>query len=170
MKRCVKYAHSFRVVDLICRSKSRCFCLDLLNNLNCGLNCSWHIPCYVLAIPLVSTEAAGEHPHPLLKNFMKHTVTALLAASFCAFGMMAVAEKVTPSGSHEYGETMSRLILREQCTLSGLVLETKRGIAITTNRGTFLLKGVEIDTLVGKNVRVTGVIRDESIFAVKIDS
>ncbi|GAB6190822.1 hypothetical protein [Desulfocastanea catecholica] len=101
---------------------------------------------------------------------MKHTVIALLAASFCAFGMMAVAEKVTPSDSHEYGETMSRLILREQCILSGLVLETKRGIAITTNRGTFLLKGVEIDTLVGKNVRVTGVIRDEAIFAVKIDS
>lgn len=104
------------------------------------------------------------------KNSMKHTVTALLAASFCAFGMMAVAEKVTPSDSREYGETMSHLILREQCILSGLVLETKRGIAITTNRGTFLLKGVEIDTLVGKNVRVTGVIRDESIFAVKIDS
>lgn len=101
---------------------------------------------------------------------MKHTVTVLLAASFCAFGMMAVAEKVTPSDSQEYGETMSHLILSEQCSLSGLVLETKRGIAITTNRGTFLLKGVELDNVVGKNVRVTGVIRDESIFAVKIDS
>jgi hypothetical protein len=101
---------------------------------------------------------------------MKHTAIALFAASFCAFGMMALAEKVTSSDSREYGETMSRLILREQCILSGLVLETKRGISITTNRGTFLLKGVELDTLVGKNVRVTGVIRDESIFAVKIDS
>jgi hypothetical protein len=65
---------------------------------------------------------------------------------------------------------MSRLILNEQCVLSGLVLETKRGIAITTNRGTFLLKGIKTGALVGKNVRVTGVIRDESIFAVKIDS
>jgi len=101
---------------------------------------------------------------------MKHIVTALFAASFCAFGMMAVAEKATLSDSREYGETMSHLILREQCIVSGLVLETKKGIAITTNRGTFLLKGIELGTFVGKNVRVTGVIRDESIFAVKIDS
>ncbi len=63
---------------------------------------------------------------------------------------------------------MSRLIFHEQSVLSGLVLETDRGIAITTNRGTFLLKGVEPRALVGKNVRVTGVIRDQSIFAVKI--
>lgn len=101
---------------------------------------------------------------------MKHTVTVLLVASVCAFGMMAVAEKVTPSDTREYGETMSRLIMHEQSVFSGLVLETKRGIAITTNRGTFLLKGVEMSALVGKNVRVTGVIRDESIFAMKIDS
>jgi len=100
---------------------------------------------------------------------MKHTVTTLLVASLCAFGMMAVAERVTSSDSREYGETMSHLILREQCIFSGLVLETKRGIAITTNRGTFLLIGKEIGAFVGKNVRVTGVIRDELIFAVKID-
>jgi hypothetical protein len=101
---------------------------------------------------------------------MKYTVTALFVASLCAFGMMAVAERVTSSDSREYGETMSHLILSEQCVFSGLVLETKRGIAITTNRGTFLLRGKEIGAFVGKNVRVTGVIRDESIFAVKIDT
>jgi uncharacterized membrane protein YgdD (TMEM256/DUF423 family) len=101
---------------------------------------------------------------------MKHIVTALLVASLCAFGMMSVAEKVGPSDSQEYGETMSRLIFHEQSIFAGLVLETNRGIAITTNRGTFLLKGVGLGALVGKNVRVTGVIRDESIFAVKIDS
>jgi hypothetical protein len=100
---------------------------------------------------------------------MKHTVAVLVMTSVCAFGMMAVAENVTPSDSREYDETMSRLILHEQCVFSGLVFETERGIAITTNRGTFLLKGVEMGALVGKNVRVTGVIRDESIFAVKID-
>ena len=101
---------------------------------------------------------------------MKHTVTVLLVASVCAFGMMAAAEKVTSPDTREYGETMSRLIMHEQSVFSGLVLETQRGIAITTNRGTFLLKGVEMSALVGKNVRVTGVIRDQSIFAVKIDS
>ncbi len=100
---------------------------------------------------------------------MKHIATVLLVASLCAFGMMAVAEKIIPSDSREYGDTMSRLILSEQSIFSGLVLETKRGIAITTNRGTFLLKGIELETLVGKNVRVTGVIKDESIFAVKVN-
>ncbi len=100
---------------------------------------------------------------------MKHIVFALLVASLCTLGMMAVAEKVDPSDSGEYGETMSRLILREQCVFSGLIFETKRGIAITTNRGTFLLKGIALGALVGQNVRVTGVIRDESIFALRIN-
>ena len=112
-----------------------------------------------------------EHSPPFLRknNPMKHIATVLLVASLCAFGMLAVAEKVVPSDSREYGDTMSRLILREQSVFSGLVLETKRGIAITTNRGTFLLKGIEMGDLVGKNVRVTGVIKDESIFAVKVN-
>ena len=101
---------------------------------------------------------------------MKHIVTALFVASLCAFGMMAVAEKIGPPDSQEYGETMSHLIFHEQSVFSGLVLETNRGIAITTNRGTFLLKGVGLAALVGKNVRVTGVIKDETIFAVKIVS
>ena len=101
---------------------------------------------------------------------MKHIVTALLVASLCAFGMMAVAEKVGPSDSREYGETMSRLIFHEQSVFSGLVLETNRGIAITTNRGTFLLKGKEPAAFVGKNVRVTGVIKDQAIYAVKINN
>jgi len=101
---------------------------------------------------------------------MKHIVTALLVASLCAFGMMAVAEKVDSSDSREYGETMSQLILHEPAVFSGLVLETNRGLAITTNRGTFLLKGLSLGGLVGKNVRVTGVIKNDTIFAVKVDS
>jgi hypothetical protein len=101
--------------------------------------------------------------------FMRHIITVLLIASLCAFGMMAVAEKTGPTGSHEYGESMSRLIFQEQSVLSGLVIETDRGISLTTNRGTFLLKGGDPRTFVGKNVRVTGVIREKSIFAVKIN-
>jgi hypothetical protein len=99
---------------------------------------------------------------------MKHIVTALLIASLCAFGLMAVAEKAETPGSSEYGETMSHLILHERSVFSGLILETNRGTAITTNRGTFLLKGLDLRELVGNNVRVTGVIRDGSIFALKI--
>lgn len=100
---------------------------------------------------------------------MKHIVTVLLVASLCAFTMMAVAEKLNSSGSKEYGETLSHLILQEQSVFSGLVLKTNRGIGITTNRGTFLLKGIDLGEYVGKNVQVSGVMRDVSIFVLKID-
>ncbi len=99
---------------------------------------------------------------------MKYIVTVLFVASLCAFGMIAVAEKSDSADSREYGDTMSHLIFHEQSVFSGLIIETKRGLAITTNRGTFLLKGVKVAEFVGQNVRVTGVIKDESIFAVKI--
>ncbi len=102
--------------------------------------------------------------------FMRHIITVLLIASLCAFGMMAVAEKTGPTSSHEYGESMSRLIFQEQSVLSGLVHKTNRGIALATSRGTFLLKGSDPTALVGQNVRVTGVIREQSIFALKINN
>jgi hypothetical protein len=99
---------------------------------------------------------------------MKHIITALLVASLCAIGMMAVAEKDNSADSKEYGETLSQLIIHEQSVFSGLIITTNRGLAITTNRGTFLLKGVGLGEFVGQNVRVTGMMKDESIFAVKI--
>lgn len=99
---------------------------------------------------------------------MQHTVIALLAASLCAFGLMAAAEKTDTFDSNEYGESLSHLILHEPSVFSGLVFETNRGTAITTNRGTFLLKGIDLKDFVGKNVRVSGVIRDRAIFALKI--
>ncbi len=83
--------------------------------------------------------------------------------------MMVAAERIDPSDAGKCGETMSHLIAHEQCVFSGLVLKTNRGVAITTNRGTFLVKGIEIGDLVGQNVRVAGVIKDESIFAVGIN-
>lgn len=83
--------------------------------------------------------------------------------------MLAVAEKVDSPTIASYGESMSQLILREKGVFTGLVLKTKQGIGITTNRGTFLLKGAGLEGLIGKNVRVTGVIRDKAIFAVKVD-
>jgi len=100
---------------------------------------------------------------------MIHIVTVLLVASLCAFGMVAAATKSNSPATGEYGETMSHLILQERSVLSGLVLETKQGLSITTNRGTFLLKGANLSGFVGKNVWVSGVIRDQSIFAVRVD-
>lgn len=69
-----------------------------------------------------------------------------------------------------YGESLSHLILNEQVTFSGPVFRSAGGISINTQRGTFLLKGTTGDVLVGKNVRVSGVVRGKSIFAVSVTS
>lgn len=100
---------------------------------------------------------------------MKHIVTVLLVASLCAFGMVATATKVTSTGQGEYGETMSHIILQQPLTFSGHVFETESGPVMAMNQGTFLLRGVDLDGMVGKNIQVTGVIRGQSIFAVKVD-
>lgn len=100
---------------------------------------------------------------------MKYIVLSLLSASFISFAMVAVGNKVHDPSNQSYEDGLSQLILNQQIIVSGLVFKSERGTAITTNRGTFLLKGVAGELLVGKNIRVTGVIRGESLFAVKID-
>lgn len=99
---------------------------------------------------------------------MKHIVTVLLISSLCAVGMLAIAENVESDGQREYGESMSRMILQERTVFSGLVDVTDEGIIITTNRGTYYLKGADLEEFVGKNVRVTGVVRNGSIYTLKI--
>lgn len=100
---------------------------------------------------------------------MKHIVTCLLLASFGAMGMVAVAAKSDGvSTSHGYGEPFSQMIMQQESMFSGLVFQGENGIAITTNRGTFLLKGEGIEPLVGKKIRVKGIIRGESLLAVQV--
>lgn len=99
---------------------------------------------------------------------MKHIVTVLLFASLCAVGMLAIAENVESDAPREYGDTMSHIILQERSVFSGLVDETDEGVVITTNRGTYYLKGADLEEFVGKNVRVTGVVRNGSIYTLKI--
>lgn len=100
---------------------------------------------------------------------MKYIVLSLFFASLCSFGMVTASGKASVDNGEMYGQTLSHLLLGRQSVVSGFVFESERGIAITTNRGTFLLKGAAGEMLVGKNVWVTGVIRGESIFAVKIE-
>ncbi|PHR26182.1 MAG: hypothetical protein COA36_12895 [Desulfotalea sp.] len=99
---------------------------------------------------------------------MKHIVTCLLLASFGAMGMVAVAAKSDGVSSQDYGEPLSNLIMLQQSMFSGLVFEGEHGLSITTNRGTFLLKGEGVNLLVGKKIRVKGVIRGESLLAVQV--
>lgn len=99
---------------------------------------------------------------------MKHIVTCLLLASFGAMGMVAVAAKSDGVTPQNYGEPLSKLLMQQKCMFSGLVFKGKNGIAITTNRGTFLLKGEGLESLVGKKIRVKGVIRGETLLAVDV--
>ena len=99
---------------------------------------------------------------------MKHIVTCLLLASFGAMGMVAVAARIEGASTQNYGEPLSQLLLQQESVFSGFVFQGQNGIAITTNRGTFLLKGEGIEPLVGKRIRVRGVIRGESLLAVQV--
>lgn len=99
---------------------------------------------------------------------MKHVVTILLVASIGACSMIALAERNHSFSSEEYGDTMSHLVLRQNSVLWGLVIETSRGVAITSNRGTLLLKGMKTEKMIGETVKVTGVIRGDSFYALKI--
>jgi len=97
------------------------------------------------------------------------TVLCLLLVSIAVFS--ATAKKIAPTAypDSEIGKSMSQLIMHERSMFSGRVLETEEGVAISTNRGTFLLKGADLRELVGKKVLVTGVMREGAILAVKID-
>ncbi len=97
----------------------------------------------------------------------KITVASLLSLLLVLHS--AIAQKVVPTAYPEMGRSFSQIIIHERSMFSGLVLKTDEGIAITTNRGTFLLRGADLEELVGKNVLVTGVMRGGAIFAVKID-
>lgn len=99
---------------------------------------------------------------------MRHVVAILFVASLGACAMVAFAATHENTYSQEYGKTMSQLVLNQTSVISGLVIETQRGLAITSNRGTLLLKGLNISKFVGENVKVTGVIRGESFFAVRV--
>lgn len=99
---------------------------------------------------------------------MKHVVTILLIASIGACSMIAFAERRQSNYSGEYGDTMSHLVLPQKSVLWGLIIETKRGVAITSNRGTLLLKGTNIESMLGETVKVTGVIQGDSFFALRV--
>jgi hypothetical protein len=99
---------------------------------------------------------------------MKHIVTCLLLASLGAMGMVAVAAKLDGVSNQDYGEPFTQLLLQQESMFSGLVFQGEHGIAITTNRGTFLLKGEDLEPLVGKKIRVKGVIRGESLVAMQV--
>jgi len=101
---------------------------------------------------------------------MKHVVTLLLFASIAACSMIALAEKYHMNSYEEYGETMGLLLLPEKIEVGGVIVQTARGIGITGDKGTYLLKGAELEEMVGKKVKVTGVIRGDFILALKIVS
>lgn len=99
---------------------------------------------------------------------MKNILGVIVIITTGALGFMIATPNADSSVPNNYGESMSNIILAERNVFSGLVFESKNGIAITTNRGTFLLKGANLKKLIGKKVLVNGVMRNGAIFAVKI--
>jgi len=103
-------------------------------------------------------------------RFMKSVCCGLVLLVICCFVVaLALPQKTAVANSDEYGKVVSQLIIQERSVFSGLVFETTQGVAIMTERGTFFLRGQNLGPVLGKNVRVTGALREKTIFAVKID-
>jgi len=100
---------------------------------------------------------------------MRYITLFLFVISLCSLAVLGSVNNTASNAVSNYGETASGLFIKERSVFTGLVFETPQGIAITTSRGTFLLKGADLERLVGKNVLVTGVVRNGSIFAMRID-
>jgi len=92
-----------------------------------------------------------------------------LVVTCCSVVVLALSQGAAIANSDEYGKVVSQLIIQERSVFSGRVFETAQGVAIMTETGTFFLKEQDLELLLGKNVRVTGALREKIIFAVKID-
>ena len=100
---------------------------------------------------------------------MKGIVIVLFGTSLLIATMVATAENKGVEDATAYEGGVEQIISLKPRYFTGLVLETARGVAITTNLGTFLLKGVGIENMVGKEVQVRGILRDGYLLAMNIE-
>lgn len=131
-------------------------------------NISWHEICFIF-VRKSPDDGMRQRFKSITMNTMKYIITILFAASLLTMGMVATAMNTAASGDDEYGESVEYLITTPTHVCTGLIIKTSQGMAITTNRGTFILRGPGVEKLAGKTVRVKGVLRDEVVFAMTID-
>lgn len=73
-----------------------------------------------------------------------------------ALERQASAPAVEPSAQ----ERLSEQVVSAVEEIQGTVVNTEEGIVIFSDQGSFLVAGQELDGLVGKNVKVTGIIEE----------
>jgi hypothetical protein len=108
-----------------------------------------------------------------MKNiFAVMLVTALTSTSGIAFASSptTAVETVTESSAAVAIESNLEKI---QQSFSGLVKKTDNGLVLETVDGTYQLKGLSLDEIIGKEVYVTGVVKSDqeesTIYVVKAD-
>jgi len=82
--------------------------------------------------------------------------------------MVATADNRGVEEATAYEGGVEQIMSLKPRNYTGLVFETAGGIAITTNLGTFLLKGIGVKNMVGKEVQVRGILRDGYLLAMDI--
>jgi hypothetical protein len=106
---------------------------------------------------------------PATGENMKYIIIALFGASVLTVTLVATAENSGVEDTIGYEGGVERVLSLKPRYFTGLVLETAGGIAITTNMGIFLLKGVGVKNMVGKKVHVRGILRDGYLLALNME-
>jgi hypothetical protein len=105
---------------------------------------------------------------------MKKTLSVIVISAFIAAGSSAFASS-TPSKPvvEDPQTTIQTSIEKLQQSFSGLVKKTDTGLILETKDGEYMLKGLSLEEIVGKEVLVTGVVKSENeantIYVVKAD-
>lgn len=102
-------------------------------------------------------------------EIMRYIILILFGASVLTITMVATADNKGVEEATAYGGGVEQILSLKPRYYNGLVFKTAGGIAITTNLGTFLLKGVGVKNMVGKEVQVRGILRDGYLLAMDIE-
>lgn len=96
-------------------------------------------------------------------------ISAVVAVSSSAFASSTPSKPVTEAPQ----TTIQTSIEKMQQSFSGLVKKTDTGLILETKDGAYILKGLSLEEIVGKEVFVTGVVKSENeantIYVVKAD-
>jgi hypothetical protein len=112
-----------------------------------------------------------------LKQFgdnMKKTLSVIVVSALVAVGSSAFASS-TPSKPvvEDPQTTIQTSVEKLQQSFSGLVKKTETGLVLETKDGEYMLKGLSLEEIIGKEVLVTGVVKSENdaniIYVVKAD-
>ena len=104
---------------------------------------------------------------------MKKIVSVLLTGSLLMAGSMSFASTEAPATVEAKKAEIKAKIESMQQSFSGLVTKTEKGLILETADGKYLLEGLSLEEIIGKEVYVTGVVENKNdtdvIYVVKAD-